>query len=143
SADQIAPTNGAFRKQEAPVGTLAASLGSGALISCQVQHGALVHRWPPAADPHLTLGAQLLFALETRIEPPCPLQPFGSGFVPPQPIRLLQRLVPADTKPAQVILNCFGKFETGTLTIGIVETQQELPAAMAREQEVRQRDPRV
>ena len=127
----VGPDDGGVRQPEAPIRPLAVSLGGGALFRSQFQHRAVVDRRLAALDPHFSLEAQLVLILEAGIEPAGSLQPVGGLFVAVQTGRLLDRLVPGQAEPAQIMGDGLHIFRAGALGIEIIQPQGKISLVTA------------
>jgi hypothetical protein len=91
----------------------------------------------------LALEIELLRALEAGIKQARGLEALRRRRIAREPRRLCLELVPIEAKPLEIRLDPRREVVPRALAVGVVEPQQEPPAALAREEPVHQRRARI
>src|SRR5512135_2431474 len=136
ASDEIGPSDRPMIELEAPMRRLAGGDPARDLLARHCQRGTIVDPGLAALLRELALQVQLLRRLEAGIEPARRLQALGGGGVAVEAVGLTREVVPVEAEPAQIRLDRVGKFRPRALAVGVVETQQEVSAALAREEPV-------
>ena len=114
---------------EAPVRLAALRFERGAVGVGELERGAVVDRRLAERLLALAPPVELFGRLVGGIEPARPLQRLGRRFVERHPLRLAAFQVGDDSEPGEVGLDRIGVFAPRPLEVGVVEAQDEAPAA--------------
>ena len=124
---------------ETPVRGDARGLLGGTLGCAQFERPAIVDRRQPASETDLALELELLLRLVAGIDPLRLAQRRKGAFVQREPLRLAGLAIGLETQPCEIGADRLDIVLAAALGIGIVDTQQETPAALLGEHPVVQR----
>ena len=96
----------------------------------QLEGSPVVDRGHPATQLDLALQIEFLCRFISGVDPPYRLQSLKCRFVFFQPVRLTFLAIGLQPKPGQVGADRLDIFFFGSFRIGIVDTQQKLPATL-------------
>jgi hypothetical protein len=128
---------------EPPVRGDALGFLGGALGCAQFQRSAIVDRRQPASETDLALELELLLRLVAGIDPARLAQRRKGAFVQREPLRLAGLAIGLETQPFEIGADRLDIVLAAALGIGIVDAQQETPAALLGEHPVVQRSANV
>jgi hypothetical protein len=117
----------------------------GALGLREAEGGAVVERRAPGGDLGAAAQFELLRRLKAGVEAPGFLQLFGRRLVEREALGLVQDGVGLEAEPGEILADRGGEFGARALGVGVVEAQEEAPAAgrAAGQRPVQQRRAKV
>ena len=126
-------------KFESPMRRNAFGFLGRALLFFELQCTAIVDWRQPAPQLHLALQLQLLCSLVCGIHAARLFQLLKCGVIAIQPLRLAFLAVRLDPEPRQISADCIDIFLFATRSVGIIDPQYELTAALLGEHPIMQR----
>ena len=139
----IGPFDAGLVQLEPPIAIAALGAHFGALLFAQMQARAVIDRRLAHVQLLLAFEVELGRRFKAFIEPARCFQHFCLFGIALQPQRLPLDLVPGQAQPFQILHQRIDIFLLGALTVGVVQTQDELAAGFAGDQIVEQRGAQV